>query len=55
MNHNSKEIQLAKIRIEIDIEKCWDCPKCMSKPTLTTDSFEEAYEYYCGVNNEKIV
>lgn len=46
---------MAKIRIEHDIEKCWDCPKCISKLTPTPDSFEEAYDYYCGVNNNKIV
>ena len=46
---------MAKIRIEYDIEKCWDCPKCISKPTPTPDSFEDAYDYYCGVNNNKIV
>lgn len=46
---------MTKIRIEHDIEKCWDCPKCVNKLTPTLDSFEEAYDYYCSVNNNKIV
>ena len=46
---------MAKIRIEKEIEKCWDCPKCKNKPTETADSFEVATDYYCGVNNEKIM
>ena len=46
---------MAKIRIEKEIQKCWDCPKCKNKPTETSDSFEVATDYYCGVNNEKIM
>ena len=46
---------MAKIRIEKEIEKCWDCPKCKNRPTETADSFEVATDYYCGVNNEKIM
>lgn len=45
---------MAKIKLEYDIEKCWDCPKCISEPTQTADSFEVALDYYCGVNNKKI-
>ena len=45
---------MAKIKLEYDIEKCWDCPKCINKPTQTADSFEVALDYYCGVNNKEI-
>lgn len=45
---------MAKIKLEYDIEKCWDCPKCINEPTQTADSFEVALDYYCGVNNKKI-
>ena len=45
---------MAKIKLEYDIEKCLDCPKCTNKPTQTADSFEVALDYYCGVNNKKI-
>ena len=45
---------MAKIRIEYDISKCWDCPKCITEPTPTPDSFEEAYDYYCSLNNKKL-
>ena len=45
---------MAKIKLEYDIKKCWDCPKCTSEPTQTADSFEVAFDYYCGVNNKKI-
>lgn len=45
---------MVKIRIELEIEKCWNCPKCVNKPTQTFDSFEVATDYYCGVNNMKI-
>ena len=46
---------MAKIRIEKEIEKCWDCQKCKNKPTEKFDSFEVTTDYYCGVNNEKIM
>ena len=26
---------MAKIKLEYDIEKCWDCPKCTNEPTQT--------------------
>ena len=50
-----KETNMAKIRIEYDIEKCWECPLCKNKSTVTADSFEVAADYYCGVNNKKII
>ena len=46
---------MAKIRLEYDIEKCWDCLMCKSEPTITADSFEIATDYYCGVNGKKIM
>ena len=45
---------MAKIKLEYDIKKCWDCPKCTNEPAQTVDSFEMALDYYCGVNNKKI-
>ena len=46
---------MTKIKIEKEIKKCWDCPKCKNKPTEKFDSFEVTTDYYCGVNNEKIM
>ena len=46
---------MAKIRIEKEIEKCWDCPKCISERTPTPDSFEMAHDYYCSINNKEIM
>lgn len=41
------------VKIQYEIKKCSECPKCISKPTPTPDSFEEAYDYYCSLNNNK--
>lgn len=45
---------MAKIRIEKEIEKCWDCPKCKSERTKTSDSWEVAFDYFCEENERTI-
>lgn len=50
-----KEINMVKIRIEKEIEKCWDCPMCRNRLTETSDWFEVAHDYFCGVNNREIM
>ena len=42
------------IKFEYDINKCNQCPVCIKKETLTSDSWEHAFNYYCGMNNQKI-
>ena len=46
---------MAKIRFEKEIEKCWDCPMCRSEQTLTADSFEVAFDYFCNLKDELIM
>ena len=41
-------------QIVLDIGKCDTCPLHKSERTPTPDSFEVAFDYYCGVNNRKI-
>lgn len=41
-------------KIQIEIEKCNKCPFYYTERTITADSFENAFDYYCGVNKKKI-
>ena len=45
---------MQKIKIEYDIKKCWDCPKCKHIQTPTPDSYDIEFDYFCDVNNRKI-
>ena len=41
-------------KIQIEIEKCNKYPFHYTERTITADSFENAFDYYCGVNKKKI-
>ena len=53
MSRIFKEKNMDKIQIEL--ENCLKCPFCKSRPTVTSDNFEVAFDYYCGKNNDKSI
>jgi len=40
-------------KIEIDIKNCTECPHFSRERQWTEDSWEEAYNWYCGFNDKK--
>ena len=42
-------------KIAFEVKNCMDCPFVKSRPTYTSDSFEDAYDYFCGHANERKV
>ena len=45
---------MAKIRIEKEIDKCWNCPMYKSERVYTPDSFEMSFNYICNVANRVV-
>ena len=40
-------------RICIELNNCMACPFVISERMWTSDSFEEAYDYFCGEKRER--
>ena len=41
--------------IHLSIKNCLECPYCKSERHWTSDSWEHAYDYFCGINYDKSI
>ena len=41
--------------IHLSIDTCIECPYCKNQRHWTEDSWEHAYDYFCSLENDKLI